>query len=341
MTETEDSQQQQPASPNSRTGASSPDSSTLMVEHTDTASAKEDDFLPIDSGSPKHRQEQLDHQSKLDRFLQGYGKFMSAGVHQDRSIKLLQYTLWMVSHFGVGSNNNGNNGSSNVVIRQALKKLSNEMSFARYVLRFLEWPQAIEAAKSGSWTVSSTLTSHQSIHKWLGRILAWSMVGYYPLEYGSYLQWQTPTLLFPTKALPPLPRLAEKLSAWSCRAWLAYIVADMMQSWLKLREEQQLLQQQTHAKKTDGDDDDSNTSDKNDKRHQLAYLPNATTAAAMKKLRLQIVRGALFALPAIHWSLPNWDRDPWLPEPVVNTLMWLEAVVCMYQSVSSFQSTTA
>ena len=56
-----------------------------------------------------------------------------------------------------------------------------------------------------------------------------------------------------------------------------------------------------------------------------------------QNLRLQILRDLLFTLPAIHWSLPNWDTNPWLSEPIVNTLMWLESVVCMYQGVKSFQ----
>jgi hypothetical protein len=36
-------------------------------------------------------------------------------------------------------------------------------------------------------------------------------------------------------------------------------------------------------------------------------------------------------LPCINWSLPNWDIDPMLPENVVNGLMWLESIVCLYQ----------
>jgi hypothetical protein len=59
--------------------------------------------------------------------------------------------------------------------------------------------------------------------------------------------------------------------------------------------------------------------------------------AVVKHLQLQLVRDLLFTLPAIHWSLPHWDTDPWLPEPIVNTLMWLESVVCMVQSIASFQ----
>jgi len=287
-----------------------------------------------------------------------------------------------------------------MMVKDALRKLSNELSFARYVYRFLGFIPALEAAQTGSWTWKTTKTETTAqtqtlttVHKWLGRIMAWSMVAYYPLEYGAYLQWKVPEL---SKSLwhsnlitttsnsksSPLPSpqpssssssssslqwTAEKLSAYSCRFWLAYIVADILQAYLKLREERQLLWNQARMKKTDGDDHhDYHDNDNDNDQQRVTGGKNAEprtstdggkavslsssssssssvsypslSSAKTLHLQLQILRGVLYTLPAIHWSLPNWDRDPWLSEPIVNGLMSLEALVCMYQSIKDFSS---
>lgn len=285
--------------PTDRQECASPDNSStgtdpLIVEHPDKSIAKT---------KPK------DTRAFLDRLLQGYTSFMGPGINQDRGLKLLQYTLWMFSYAL----------NDRVLMRDALKKLYNELSFGRYLLRLLGLPAAMEAVRSGSWSASSD--SNKGLHKFLGQIMAWSMIGYYPLEHGAYLQWQTPKLLFPKTGGPS--RIAEKLSAWSCRFWLAYTVTEILQCWLKLREEKQKLQLFEEKKKTD------------DEEEGTVIIP--PQPGALRNLRLQIARDLLFTLPAIHWSLPNWDTQPWLPDPLVNTLMWLESVVCMYQSVSNFQ----
>lgn len=290
-----------PPSTNREDECSSPGSSSdpLMVEHPDKAIKM-----------PKI----LDSRSCLDRLLQGYTKFMGPGINQDRGLKLMQYTIWMFSYAL----------RDRVLVRDALRKLYNEFSFARYVLRLLALPTAVEAVRSGSWSVESN--TKKGLHKFLGQILAWSMIGYYPLEHGAYVQWQTPKLLFPKTGGPS--RFAEKLSAWSCRFWLAYTVTEIVQCWLKLREEQQNLKLIGDKKKIDDEDDD------NGDEQAIINPPNP---GVIRNLRLQILRDLLFTLPAIHWSLPNWDTQPWLTDPLVNTLMWLESVVCMYQSVASFQ----
>lgn len=270
------------------------------------------------------------------RFLQGYSSFMTKGINQDRGLKILQYTLWVFSYLSK---------RKNAIIGDSCKKLYNEVSFARYVLRLFGLPDAIEATISGSWCATSK--TNPRLHKILGQIMTWSMIGYYPLEHLAYIQWQTPKLLF-FKTKSPIPtRFAEKMSAWSCRCWCIYIVAEIVQCVLKVREETQLLQQQRKTikeieenkgttNKTKIKSDSSNSDDEGDNMEQLALVVKEKQNS-IKSLKLQIIRDILFSLPAIHWSLPNWDTDPWLAEPFVNILMWLESVVCMYQSISSFQ----
>jgi hypothetical protein len=180
--------------------------------------------------------------------------------------------------------------------REALVKLSGDISWARYLTRFLSFPVALEAALSGSWGGSGNQ------NKSLGKAMAWAMLAYYPLEHLSYLKWQAPDLFSKTKQSS---RLAEKASAWSCRFWWAYALLDLIRSKRALQQQQQ---------------------------------QDNTAITSRRTERLQIVRNALFFLPMIHWSLPNWDRDPWLSPEAVNGLMWLESVVCFYQGMQSFRA---
>jgi hypothetical protein len=104
--------------------------------------------------------------------------------------------------------------------------------------------------------------------------------------------------MLPTRMqTPDVSQKASKFSAISCRFWLLYILADAAQCSV-LQSEEKTEKNKTH-------------------------------------LRLQLLRNALFLLPAIHWSLPNWDTKPWLPSKAVNGLMWVEAMVSLYQTSSS------
>jgi hypothetical protein len=121
----------------------------------------------------------------------------------------MQWTIWLASYIKKSS---------------GLKKLSTDLSFARYAVRLLGLPSSVEAARTGSWGGSTT---NPWIRK-LGKVMAWSMIGYYPLENLAYLRWTSPQLL--------PGHNAEKWSAYSCRCWLLYIVADITKSTIKLKE---------------------------------------------------------------------------------------------------------
>jgi hypothetical protein len=235
--------------------------------------------------------------NKLFQFLQAYVTFTSSSSNQDKLLKTLQYTLWMLSRFY--------RTSMTATGREALIHLSGQISWARYINRLLGWPAAIEAAKSGSWGGSS------NNNKALGKMMAWSMVLYYPLEYISYVKWQVPKWGMASRT--KIPRLAEQASAWSCRFWCAYIVLDVVRSSLAL----------------------TTTATEETITSSLAL----TTAQQQRRRTegLQILRNALFFLPAVHWSLPNWDTHPWLPDDLVNGCMWLESIACMYQGIRNVQ----
>ena len=226
----------------------------------------------------------------ISRFLQRYTAAVGNSLHRDRLLKTLQYTLWWYGH--LASSKAGN-------------QLSLEICWARYITRGTEWPTSWEAVWNDSWTPftdpHNPHSRYSRLGKLLGRILAWSMVAYYPAEHLAFARWKV-------SPSSPLQRLAEKYSAWSCRAWLVYILADIVQASIALT---------TQPVKPPDDDDP------------------ATKQAALARRHKQYVvltRNLLFLLPAYHWSLPNWDTRPWLKSTTVNLFMWLEAVVSLYQT---------
>jgi hypothetical protein len=246
------------------------------------STASEPDMV-VDVPKDPSRQTLVAISTKIDRILQAYVKFTSSATNQDKILKVVQYSLWLLARF-----------YSKSYYRSALEKLSEEISWTRYVNRFFGFPASLEGATSGSW----------GSPKALGKALAWTMIGYYPLEHLAYLKWKVPDICLPSRSDS---RLAAKVSAWSCRFWFAYIVLDIVRSTFAL-------------------------TSNNEREEEKVSNPASRTE------RLQILRNALFFLPAINWSLPKWDTDPLLSSEVCNGLMWLESVVCMYQGVSNVQS---
>jgi len=236
----------------------------------------------------------------VDSCLQKWSRYVQSATGQDRVLKFLQWTLWLLSwHFS----NSGKPRRRE--LSGALRKLYFDLSFARYATRLVGMLGAVEAARTGSWTYPSQ--KYPSTADWIGRALAWSMIGYYPTEHLAYVRWMVPS------SSTKYRRSAERWSYISCRFWLLYLLAEMAQCavrWKELRDEQRLAE-------GGGDGDDKNSKSEN--------------RLALRNVKYQMARDALFLLPCVHWSLPNWDVDPWLPESLVNFLMWLESVVSLYQ----------
>jgi hypothetical protein len=250
---------------------------------------------------------------RLRRFLKFYVSFVASASHQDQAMKVLQWTLWLLSTSCSPSRSQA---------RGILRKYYLDIGYVRFATRLLGLPAALEAALSGSWANTNS-QNHANIHRQLGNILATSMLGYYPCEHAAYALWMMPPNTR-IAAKHQANRTAERLSAWSCRFWLIYILAETTQCALQYKElrdqQQQLLQLQVDGNNSDSDDETT--------RERAAALKHAVT-----NTQLQLSRNALFFLPCIHWALPNWDREPWLPERFVNTCMWVESVLSLYQSV--------
>jgi hypothetical protein len=288
-------------------------------------------------------------------FLTKYLRYISNPVRQEAVIKTMQYTLWLLSRV-YSKLPSSNSKKANDVI-ESFAALSGELSWTRYLLRFFGLPAALEGTDSGSWAASS---------KRLGKAMAWTMVGYYPLEHIAYLYWKAPkmqwvptgsssnavaTMWNPfgrsrtrTIAMDTCPvdgnrpssltssQIAAKASAWSCRFWLAYLVLDVARAVMELQKGRQIRNDTSKKVKQNG------TVSANDDEDEDDGAPKIDEHSSLVRTeRLQIVRSLLYILPCLHWSLPNWDTKPWLSNDVVNGLCWIEAVVGMYQGIRNFQ----
>jgi hypothetical protein len=237
--------------------------------------------------------------NKLDLFLVHYNKFVTSAANQDKGLKLLQYTLWLFSRIYPHK-------------KKPLMKTSFDISFARYILRFYGLPTALEAVRNSSWEDPKAALGGTT-----GKLMAWAMMAYYPLEHLSYVGWTAPELL-PASFL--IQNKANRYSAYSCRFWFVYLVAELTQGIMRLR---RLYKEQKELGENGGNGQD-----------------NSAAAAIQEKItseKLQLARSALFTLPCVSWSLPKWDTDPWLSDGFSNGLMWLESVISFYQAIRGYR----
>jgi len=289
----------------------------------------------------------------LKAFLTGYLEFVESPHRQDSILKTLQYSLWLLSKFYRSSGTKRNIPHR---IAKSLLSLQSEINWARYLNRFFGLPAAINDVYQ---TRSNWGTGSKS--KRLGQVMSWAMLAYYPLEHVSYLLWKAPEIHWVPLTLPtpkvakdgtstcpnqvrdnsnghiyPSSQIASKASAWSCRFWLIWIVLDTVRCTLALRDTE-LQSSRTSETAPDTNDDlgEKEVLDKEGTLRRCISNNNKTFSTE----HLQIIRNILFALPATHWSFPNWDSQRWLSGDLVNGLCFLEAVVGLYQGIQNFQQT--
>lgn len=281
--------------------------------------------------------------SNLKCFLSKYLQFIQSPQRQDSILKTVQYSLWFLSKFYRNTTVPGNSSTNSIPhrIAEALLKLSAEISWTRYVLRFFGLPVAINGVDLSSLALENN-------SKRLGQAMSWSMIAYFPLEHLAYLCWKAPRVNWLSYATSNAiqhegiistdgychssSRLASKASAWSCRFWLTYLLLDIFRCTLALRELKQNPHQTSQANLA------STNSNKN-RSNKIMQIDEDNEVTTIRTEHLQIVRNILYVLPAVHWSLPNWDSQPWLPDDIVNGLCWLESMVGLFQGVRNFQQT--
>ena len=263
--------------------------------------------------------------------LKSYTQYMAVAGNPDKGLKFLQYTLWFASHICRSASTVPSRRPIGTFANVSLffSKLSSHLSLTRCGLRLLEFPVALEALVHNSWMVQSRTLSSSHFAGWdniLGRLLAMSMCLYYPMEHIALFHSVVATRRLPNseKLRPP----QEWWSMWSCRRWLAFTVLELFQCALQCHE---LRQEQKRALSIQSNkpEDVSPSSDVNiDQNHK-----------AQRHLQLQVLRNILCTLPALHRSLPHCDTKPWLPPTSVQFLLWLESLVCVYQSTFAFCTT--
>jgi hypothetical protein len=301
----------------------------------------------------------------LKSILSSYVQFIQSPSRQDSILKTVQYSLWLLSKFYRGSGTNKHRQLPHRVA-ESLLKLQGEISWARYVLRFFGFPAAINDVvdMESGWGTGNNANR-------IGRVMSWSMVAYYPLEHLSYLLWKGPGIRWLPIVSPTTPmqnpvasttcpnheksrnkrsayryssaQLASKASAWSCRFWLTWIVLDIVRCTLALREIQQTSHQlEETAKSASAANDGLRQSDRVEEegaeslQHKAMYKETITT---VRTEHIRILRHALYVLPAINWSLPEWDTKPWLSGDLVNGLCWVESMIGLYQGIHDYQKT--
>ena len=168
---------------------------------------------------------------KLDAFLIFWNEWSSSSLRVDQGLKIPQWSFWAASRLTApgppvpGFRGNFNRRHLHPELSPALRKMYADMSLVRYCLRLYGLPSSIEAIRSGSWSAG---WDDPLIHK-LGKIMAWSMALYYPLEHVAFTGF----------VVPKLSRHFADENRWSavsCRFWTTYIVCDFASSVLKLKE---------------------------------------------------------------------------------------------------------
>ncbi len=94
---------------------------------------------------------------------------------------------------------------------ERVDKLADQLSNARYMLRFFGLPSTFE-----SWYAACKETDAYA--RRLQQAQALSMFCYYPLEFAYWLHWKGIVT----------SRRGDSFSLWSCRCWTVYIVLEMM-----------------------------------------------------------------------------------------------------------------
>lgn len=257
--------------------------------------------------------------TNVDKFFYYYNEWTKSSVTYERGVKLAQWLAWLSSQLTKNMKGKNQHDAEHyrTIVSPTLRKLYNNLSTMRYILRFYGMPPAIEAAMKGTWEGNWKDTRIKK----LSHVMAWSMIFYHPLEHIAFMQWQMPKLKLFKKVD------GNMLSAWSCRFWLVFIVSDWISSYLKnceLMEQKRILLSEAGREQGDGSGSDSDSA-----------VQDIDKAIYMNKL--QIIRCALFSGPCYTWSLDEWTTKPWLSENKANGLMLTEAIVCIYQSLLSLK----
>ena len=163
----------------------------------------------------------------FEPFLERFTAWSANSLRTDQVLKLLQWSFWALSRMArPGPSRPGHRSIiSDPELSPALRKIYADLSLVRYALRLFGLPPSILAARTGSWGAGWDDVRIEN----LGKFMGWSMALYHPFEHVAFATWVVPKLLKDKVD-------AGRMSAISCRFWLAYIGADLVSSVFKIRE---------------------------------------------------------------------------------------------------------
>ena len=240
--------------------------------------------------------------STLRQHLELYVSFCSSASNQDTLIKTLQWPLFSLGFI----------------------QLACQVSYARYVTRLFGLPAALDAVLHNSWNATSNNEVYNNVYKWLGKILAVSMVLYYPMEHAAFFFWIQSSTVNINDAAYREPVWWKDGNIWSynsCRCWFIYVVADLTQCLIQLDE---LIKKQSQRREIDNKEGRNNT----------ALL----SSEGIDRL-LQLIRNIAMLYPAMYWSMPHSDSSvhPFLSShSSIYALMAVEALLHLYQTLRQY-----
>lgn len=163
---------------------------------------------------------------------------------------------------------------------------------ARMVLRLTGMLATADGVLDYHRTLTPATTPEGRLVNILGFVQAWSMVVYYPLDNVYWLALH--------KVIKMSDHARDESSRYSCIAWLAYIVADMIMDSLKMRD---ILRRKAAIERSKYSQPLSMTDEQRAREREAI-------SGQISDVALKYVTNACDLLMAVHWSLKSSPVPP-------------------------------
>jgi hypothetical protein len=113
-----------------------------------------------------------DLKDRFTTFLQRYCEWNSRTSNAGLSLKFVSSLIWIMSKLSEHKKNSS--------LSSSFRKLNNDLSMSRYILRFDGFPTALEGTITGSWSDGDWKDRRIPV---MAKLMAGCMLFYYPLEH--------------------------------------------------------------------------------------------------------------------------------------------------------------
>ena len=262
--------------------------------------------------------------SKVQRVSSKLASLSSRSSTNDEGLKILCYMVDFLSGFCPA-------GSSG---KEGLDRVYESIFMSRYVGRFWGFGNAVDGMVNGSWGEPEGEGSWSGAQERndIARLQAACMACYHPLEIIAWLGWVTKW-----KRRGGGWRDPDKMSAWSCRFWLLYILLNLVKNGKKLNAISSAERGGRSSGQDKGDSRASDTKGGGSPQDDADDVPESKTVAlceiSRREAKVAIVKDVCYALPALTWSLPQWSTKPILSKKTVNMFCMAEALVNLWELI--------